>query len=397
MLPRKIPCPDCRSTRPSPKRIDFNIFLKDLLKEDYTYLQGEYVNNRSKIQVRCPENHIVSVTRIGWLQKQRCRICSSKRQGKIKYDIEFIKNFLNQNGLTLLDIEKRIITVQCSEGHITKRKWYYTFKYKRFCSSCKINKPERELLTFFKELHISKKHRLRGIIGKQEIDIYLPKHSIGIEFNGLFWHSDYILKDKEYHKKKQDLCEKKGIELITIWQDEWEYKKHIVQSLLKARLALHPCEDIKNFSFRDVPIRKKELDFFKDNSLHGVSSKATHSVSLLKADKIHSILSYSSSKDTIYLYEFCEKLNHSIANGFVECMQFLENTYKPKKICMTIDRRYFPEKILVQNGFKKQRTTLKFKWTDFQTCTDKKDITKKHQYKIFDNGRTTYVRTVVQE
>jgi hypothetical protein len=392
MLLRKIPCPKCRSNRPSPQRIDFNIFRKDLLKEDYTYLQGEYVNNRSKIQVRCPENHIVSVTRIGWLQKQRCRICSSKRQGKIKYDIEFIKNFLNQNGLTLLDIEKRIITVQCSEGHITKRKWYHTFKYKRFCSSCKINKPERELLNFFKELKITKKHRIRGIIGRQEIDIYLPNHDIGIEFNGLFWHSDYILKDKEYHKKKQDLCEKKGIELITIWQDEWEHKKHIVQSILKARLALNPIEGLKNFSFCETLIGKKEIDFFKGNSLHGISAKATHSVSLIKGNKIYSVLSYSFLKDTIHLYDFCEKLDYSIKDGFMEMINFLETKYAPKKICMTIDRRYFPEKMLVHGGFKKQRTTLKFKWTDFQTCSDKKDTTKKHQYKIFDNGRTTYVK-----
>jgi len=47
----------------------------------------------------------------------------------------------------------------------------------------------------------------------------------------LCWHSD-IYKDKNYHLNKTINCVKKDIRLIHIFEDEWVYKKHIIQSLI---------------------------------------------------------------------------------------------------------------------------------------------------------------------
>jgi hypothetical protein len=35
----------------------------------------------------------------------------------------------------------------------------------------------------------------RSILGGKEIDLLLPEHNIGIEYNGLFWHSERVHKD----------------------------------------------------------------------------------------------------------------------------------------------------------------------------------------------------------
>ena len=47
---------------------------------------------------------------------------------------------------------------------------------------------ELEIIDFLTELKIRSIHRY----SKQgpELDIFLPEYNVGIEFNGLYWHSD---------------------------------------------------------------------------------------------------------------------------------------------------------------------------------------------------------------
>lgn len=65
-----------------------------------------------------------------------------------------------------------------------------------------------------------------------EIDILIPALNIGIEYNGLYWHSEEVGKHKWYHATKYNKCKEKGIRLIQIFEDEWIYKESIVKSRL---------------------------------------------------------------------------------------------------------------------------------------------------------------------
>jgi very-short-patch-repair endonuclease len=59
----------------------------------------------------------------------------------------------------------------------------------------------------------------RKIIQPYELDIYIPKKKIAIEFNGLYWHSSER-KEKDYHYQKYKKCKEKGIKLIQIFEDD---------------------------------------------------------------------------------------------------------------------------------------------------------------------------------
>jgi hypothetical protein len=53
----------------------------------------------------------------------------------------------------------------------------------------------------------------------------------------LYWHSEeYISSD--YHLNKTIECEKQGIQLIHVFEDEWLYKQDIVKSRLSNILGL---------------------------------------------------------------------------------------------------------------------------------------------------------------
>jgi len=69
----------------------------------------------------------------------------------------------------------------------------------------------------------------RNIIPPKEIDIYLPEFHLAIEFNGTYWHRPEVYGGYDgwlkYHQSKIDLCAKKGIQLLHLWEN---YDDHLV-------------------------------------------------------------------------------------------------------------------------------------------------------------------------
>lgn len=98
---------------------------------------------------------------------------------------------------------------------------------------------EQELVQYLTELGVSNiVTNNRTIIGK-ELDIFIPKYNLAIEYNGIFWHHDKIPHiTKTYHRDKFKLCEDKGIDLFSIFSDSWESNKEIWKSKIKSKLGL---------------------------------------------------------------------------------------------------------------------------------------------------------------
>lgn len=107
------------------------------------------------------------------------------------------------------------------------------------CPKCANNglpsKGELELSHYIKSIYSGE------VIGSDtktiyplHIDIYLPELNIGIEYNGVRWHSDVIeTKSKYSHRDKHNLCKKNGIRLIYIWEDEWFSKREKIINHLR--------------------------------------------------------------------------------------------------------------------------------------------------------------------
>jgi hypothetical protein len=84
--------------------------------------------------------------------------------------------------------------------------------YSELCTKChplyehtSIN--ENQIKEFLKLLNINIIENNTIILNNKEIDILIPENKLGIEFNGLYWHSN-IYKDKNYHLNKTEECEK---------------------------------------------------------------------------------------------------------------------------------------------------------------------------------------------
>lgn len=97
------------------------------------------------------------------------------------------------------------------------------------CPECsnKTSKGELELLEYVRALGYEAKYTDRTVIAPYEIDIWIPELRLGLEFNGIYWHSDKLVRERsgmsseEYHRMKNELAEAAGARLAFVWQNDW--------------------------------------------------------------------------------------------------------------------------------------------------------------------------------
>lgn len=137
------------------------------------------------------------------------------------------------------------------------------------CSAARsVSKAEEELLEQLQAWGFEVQTSVRHLLPKREIDLYVPSLKLGIEFNGLYWHSTAIRPDVEYHQNKQRLARDAGIELIGIWEDDWRDRKDLVLRFLSERLGIVAKKSLPVESLRLVRIDSvMALQFFKENTL----------------------------------------------------------------------------------------------------------------------------------
>lgn len=96
------------------------------------------------------------------------------------------------------------------------------------------SKYERDLVDFIKTFYFDDIiPNTRNVIHPMELDMYLPKLNLAIEYNGLYWHSIERGVSQDYHLRKSLLCRAKGIRLIHIYEfEDFEEQKQLIKDLI---------------------------------------------------------------------------------------------------------------------------------------------------------------------
>lgn len=109
------------------------------------------------------------------------------------------------------------------------------------CPNCAnhVSKAEDQIKEFLEGLGLTVEGSNRTILGgKKEIDLWIPALKVGIEFNGIYWHSEKAgRKSKDYHHNKYLAAQRAGIQLIQIWEDDWNQKPDLVKTFLLKNLV----------------------------------------------------------------------------------------------------------------------------------------------------------------
>lgn len=150
-----------------------------------------------------------------------------------------------------IDLEKIVIDgckFIANENIPIIKEYYATQKF--------VSKEEKELLRYIKEIYKGEvKENTTNVLannhgGRYELDIYLPNEHIAFEFNGIYWHSDKF-KDKFYHQRKTLLCYGQGIQVVHIYENDWNDNKEQIKQQIKSLLEGNDCS-----CYNWVPLNK---------------------------------------------------------------------------------------------------------------------------------------------
>lgn len=192
---------------------------------------------------------------------------------------------------------------------------------------------ESEIQEYIKSLGLDYKSSVRSILsGQHELDLYIPTHKLAIEYNGVYWHREGMGKDRNYHIRKTEECEKLGIQLLHIYDIEWNNttKRDIWKSIIKAKLGLI---DNKIYA-RKCKIEKIEpkiaREFLDINHLDGFVGAKYH-FGLWHKEKLVSVISIGQSRfkdDEWEIIRFASIKDHIVVGGYSKLLSCYTEKHK---------------------------------------------------------------------
>lgn len=223
--------------------------------------------------------------------------------------------------------------------------------------NCNSSLMEKEIATYIKSLGESNVlTNDRTALNGNELDIFIPNKNIAVEFDGIYWHSE-IVKDNDYHINKTITCEKRGIRLIHIFEDEWIKKQEIVKSLISNILG-HTANKIyaRKCKIKDVPYNDA-LVFLDSNHLQGKCPSSIR-IGLYYNDELVSLMTFGKtryfaedSKSQYELLRFCNKKDTVVVGGASKLFKHFISEYNPTSIISYADRRWSQGNLYIKLGF----------------------------------------------
>ena len=354
----------------SPSTEEFIKQIKQIHGDKYDYSKVEYVNNKTKICIICPEHGEFWQTPKNHKNGQGCPICGyRKRAQRNTYTIEqFVEkaNIVHNNKYDYSKSEiseDGYITITCPKhGDFKQNRHDHLLGYG--CPICgkTMSVAENELFDIInKNIDCEVEKRNRTILKPLELDIFSPKYKIAIEYDGLMWHCEKYQTDKNYHLKKTEKAKEKDIRLIHIFEDEWTYKKNIVISMLN-NLFGKTTQRIyaRNCDIRQVSTKEKKV-FIEQNHIQG-DCPSSCAYGLYYKNELVSIMTFGRPRqqkkyndnydNTWELIRFCNRLNTNIVGGASKILKHFISEKKPKIIVSYADKRWSNGNLYFKLGFK---------------------------------------------
>ena len=332
---------------------------------EYDYSEKNYIDSRHDITFRCLLHGYKTQNAGSHMFGTLCKECSKiivAEEQKLTLDeiYERSKELYPTRNYTYEKVRFNKITdeviITCPlHGDFDSTLQAHLF-YGKECPVCKphnLSGAEQEICNFLTQNNFKLSTNNRHIIKPKELDIYITEKKIAIEFDGTYWHSE-LYKSNDYHLQKTIDCEKQGIQLIHIFEDEWLEKRSIVESRLlnllgctKYNIGARKCK------IKQVPI-EQERSFLQTNHLQGyVASTICYGlyyynkpnnkeylVALMSFGPLRISTGNKPQEGQYELYRFVTAKNFSITGGASRLFKHFIKIFNPKKIISFADRRW---------------------------------------------------------
>ena len=213
---------------------------------------------------------------------------------------------------------------------------------------------EQEIIEWLTTLNIKTETHVRSLI-KNEIDIYLPDYKVGIEFNGLYWHS-YGLNNVSENQGNRSFQYKRHLEktqafealssdhqLFHIFENEWvdQNKQNIWKSIILNKLGLYKTKIFaRKCIIKEVSTHDSNR-FCYYNHIQGVRNSSIN-IGLYYNDELVSLMTFGKmpNSNDYELFRFCNKINHLVVGAASKLLKYFETNYKYNNLISYANRRW---------------------------------------------------------
>lgn len=311
---------------------------------------------------------------------------------------------------------------QCKKGH----EWQSQVNWRNNgngCSTCSsrnyISKAEQEIADFLTSCGLKIEQTNKKILSGLELDIYIPAKKLAIEYNGLYWHSELKTADTHYHYNKWSKAKNKGIQLIQVWEDDWNRNPEGVKNMLLDKLGRRKPEKIfaRNTSITEVG-EPDAKDFFKENQIQEFTGSSTY-IGLKEKEELVSVIALDKSdNNSLMIVNYATTKN--VIGGFSKILEYIEVVFSPKQLVFFSDNCIPNDKEFALSGFTEQEVlepnykyVVKFKrkpkeeymasrFRDDPNLKWEEGLTEKELAslngipRIWDAGKTKWIKQVVK-
>lgn len=294
-------------------------------------------------------------------------IAAKQSVDKINKSKNWVTTLLEYMGLEVLEYNKcssdcTLKCVFCDTVFTAHPNHLFDERRMSYCPGCKISRYglQQSKIKDFCSQYYSVIENDRKILAGKEIDILIPEIKIGIEYDGLYWHSENFAGiDKNYHRDKTINAHKKGIKLMHIFEDEWLFKQDIVKSILLNKLG-KTSNSVGARSCKIVSVNTEQANVFYDvNHLQGHIGGVHYGLSY-NNDLVSCVTigkSRYSNRCEHEIYRFCNKIYTNVNGSFSKLFKYFITKHDLKSIVTYSDLRYGQGLVYSKCGFKYYNTS----------------------------------------
>ena len=341
-------CPKCSPTL----KLNKDVFIENSNKKHngkYDYSKVKYINNRTKVCIICPEHGEFWQTPSNHMYGYGCAKCANSlnaenhtsntdifiEKAKLmhlnKYDYSKVKYINNRTKVCIICPEHGEFW-QTPDAHLSNKG----------CPKCGrvMSNPEDEIVNVLDKF--CSQQRNHTILKGKELDIFIPSLKIGIEYNGLRWHSEDFGKDHRYHLDKLNKCNEQGIKLIQIFEDEWINHRKICESKLRQICGLNTNPKIfgRKCEIREISNKNEAYDFLDKNHIQG-RTVCTVALGAYHQEELVGIMTFKREKEGYWdLNRFATDINYQCVGIGGKLFKYFTKHYDFKEIKSFADRRW---------------------------------------------------------
>lgn len=275
------------------------------------------------------------------------------------------------------------------------------------CAKCGIGTSynEVELYDSFVRLmgNVNILHSDRSILGNnQEIDIVFPNHKLGIEYDGLKWHTEEYGKDQTYHLNKTLTANQKGYQLVHVFEDEYLHHRAIVKSKIRRLLGIAKNESFieeQDISFAVIS-QSEAMSFATENELGEVTEPTITIGAFVKDELFATVLFNTENNKDWIIQKTAYSVKHMFdADVYKLMINYFIEKFEPNTIDRYLDRRWATSHVTEQYedfGFEfVEEIEPSYKYVNTTKCTERFDkseidVTNPIYSKIYDCGLFHY-------